>query len=134
VVRESDAEDYVLRRFPKKSLRYVKSAGRPTTIHNFIFGLKLSFQRGKAKGMDCLYHFEFFGKEDTKISVKIKNSKLEIIEGHVGIPDLYIKADAEYWIRFINKEVSLLRCLLSRKIRLNGSPFVFKKFGQCFPS
>ena len=43
-------------------------------------------------------------------------------------------ADCRTWIRFLRREVTLARALLTLKIRLKGSPIWLLKFGRCFPS
>jgi putative sterol carrier protein len=111
----------------------VRSNGRVTNIKNFILGIKLSFQRGQAKGLNAIYHFSFTGKETHQITVKILGSKLNVIEGHIDKPDLKIEADSESWVKFLNKEISILRCLITRKIKLKGPIRLLSDFGKCFP-
>ena len=66
VTKDSDAEAHVLKRFPNKKIRVVRSNGRVTNIKNFILGIKLSFQRGQSKGLNATYHFSFTGQEAQK--------------------------------------------------------------------
>ncbi|WP_395663107.1 SCP2 sterol-binding domain-containing protein [Aestuariivirga sp.] len=49
-------------------------------------------------------------------------------------PDITIRADAKGWIRFLSKEVSLLRLLATGGLRIKGSPKLLAAFGKCFPS
>jgi hypothetical protein len=133
VTKDSDAEAHVLKRFPNKKLRVVRSNGRVTNIKNFILGIKLSFQRGQSKGLNATYHFSFTGQEAQKITIKIYGGKLEVLEGHVDIPNLKIEADSISWVKFLNKEVSIFRCLIFRKIKLKGSVKLLSAFGKCFP-
>ena len=133
VTKDSDAEAHVLKRFPNKKIRVVRSNGRVTNIKNFILGIKLSFQRGQSKGLNATYHFSFTGQEAQKITVKIYGGKMEVFEGHVDTPNLKVEADSIAWVKFLNKEVSIFRCLVTRKIKLKGSVKLLAAFGKCFP-
>jgi ferredoxin len=134
VVPNTDAEEYVARRFPHKETKRVSNglAGQGT-IRSFLRGLNFVFQRGKSNGLNAVYHFTFTGKEETKATVTIRDEKLQVSEGHVGQPDLTLTADSETWLRFLRKEANLVWALLRRKIRIHGSPRLLLAFGRCFP-
>lgn len=134
VSKGSDAADHAARRFPHKTIRWVRSAGRVTSIRGFLFGMTLTFQPGKAAGLDAVYFFTFTGAQAAKATAIIKDQRLKVLEGHQGQPDLEVIADGNTWLRFLNKEVSIFRCLVSRSIKLKGSPRLLLAFGKCFPS
>lgn len=54
--------------------------------------------------------------------------------GLEGTPDLRITADSATWLRFLAREVSILRALATRRIRLLGPARLMTAFGRCFPS
>jgi len=134
VTKGTDAADYVARRFPHKRVRHVRPRSRATNAANFLTGMRLSFQRGKAGELDAAYHFSFTGAEQAKATVVIRGRVLSIVDGHEGQADLQVVADARTWIRFLNHEVSIVRCLATRKIRLKGPPRLLVAFGRCFPT
>jgi epoxyqueuosine reductase QueG len=134
VSKGSDAADHVARRFPHKSIRWVRAGGRATSIRGFLFGITLSFQPGKAGDLNAVYHFTFTGTQAAKATVIIKNRRLRVLDDHQGTADLKVVADGDTWLRFLNKEVSILRCLVTRAVRLKGSPRLLLAFGKCFPS
>ena len=134
VAKGSDAADHVKRRFPHKSIRWVRPAGRATSIRGFLFGIKLSFQRGKAAGLNAVYHFTFTGAEPAKATVVIKDRHLKVLQGLQGEANLEVIADSDMWLSFLRKEVSIFRCLVTRAVRLKGSPKLLVAFGKCFPS
>jgi ferredoxin len=135
VVPNTDAEEYVARRFPHKETKRVSNglAGQGT-IRSFLRGLNFVFQKGKSKGLNAVYHFTFTGKEEVKATVTIRDEKLQVSEGHIGQPDLKMTADSQTWLRFLRKEANLVWALLRRKIRVQGSPKLLLAFGRCFPS
>ena len=130
----SDAEEHVARRFPQKTIKRVGNGLRPRSIQRFLSGLRLTFQPGKSKGLDAVYHFSFTGNEEKQATVTIRDGKLAVEDGHNGEPNLRVIADSETWLGFLAKERSLLWALLRRKIRIKGSPKLLVAFGKCFPS
>lgn len=132
VVKDSDAERYVGRRFPHKKTKRVGNNLRPNSIASFLRGMSLTFQRGKAEGLNAVYHFTFTGKERKNATVVIRDKRLEVKDGHVGTADLHLTADSETWLRFVAKEANLVWALLRRKIRIKGSPKLLLSFGKCF--
>ncbi len=134
VIPGSDAEQHVLRRFPNKSTREVRGSLHPKSIDTFIKYMSLQFQPGQSKGLSAVYHFTFTGDETRQATVTITDQKLDVQDGHVGNCNLKVTADSATWIRFLKREISLWRALLTFRIRLRGSPLWLAKFGKCFPS
>lgn len=135
VAANSDAEAFVARRYPHKKTKRVRNglAGQ-VSVKNFLFGMPLAFQRGKSKGLNAVYHFAFTGDENCDATVVIRDETLRVLDGHVGAPNLVVTADSQVWLRFLRKETSIVRALLTRKIKLRGSPKLLLAFGRCFPS
>jgi ferredoxin len=135
VVKGSDAEEYVARRFPhKKAKRVSNGLAGQGGIRGFVRGLPFAFQPGRAAGLRATYHFTFTGTEELKATVVIENGTLKVREGHEGKADLRLTADGKTWVRFLRKEANLAWALLRRKIRLQGSPRLLLAFARCFPS
>lgn len=132
VVAGSDAEQYVVRRFPHKPLKHVNSGLNPRSIEGFMYGLRIIFQPEKSKGLDAVYHFSFTGSETRKATVIIKNERVTIREGTTGNADLQITADSGAWLKFLSNRTYLVWALLTGQIKLRGSPTLLLRFGQCF--
>jgi NAD-dependent dihydropyrimidine dehydrogenase PreA subunit len=135
VVPGSDAEDYVARRFPHKTVKRVANglAGEGT-IRAFLRGMNFVFQRGKSEGLNATYHFTFTGQEEVKATVVIRDRKLTVSDGHIGISDFRLTADSRTWLRFLRKEANMVWALVRGKIRIHGSPRLLLAFARCFPS
>ena len=134
VAPNSDAETYVPRHFPHKTVKRVPSGlPRQTSVRGFLQALPLVFQRGRAKDLKATYHFTFTGREEVKATVVIADKTLRVTEGHEGTPDLSVIADSETWLRFLRKEAKLPFALIARRIRLKGPPRLLLAFGRCFP-
>ncbi len=134
VVRNSDAEAYVARRFPYKTTKRVSNGLRSNSIRGFLQGLPLVFQREQSEGINATFHFTFTGDETCKATFVIKNKIIQVLDGHIGTASLHITADSRTWLGFLRKEKSIIWALLGRKIRIKGPLSLLKAFGKCFPS
>jgi putative sterol carrier protein len=92
------------------------------------------FQRGRAEGLNATFHFTFTGDENCQGTVKIRDKTVTVQHGLMGNADLRVTADSRTWIKFLAKEVGLPWALISRRIRIKGSPMLMKAFAKCFPS
>lgn len=133
VTPNSDAEQHVQKRFPHKTVKYVGSVLRPSSIDGFIHSMHHVFQPGQSKGLDARYHFRFTGKERADCTVQIRNQQIEVHDGHVGEANLRVTADSTSWLRFLRKEVGIAWLLMTFRIRLRGNPKWLVAFGKCFP-
>jgi len=132
VVPESDADGYVTRVFPHKTKQRV-SGIRPTTITGFLDAMHVVFQRGRAKGVDAVYHMIFTGRESAEATVTIRQQTLSVERGRIGTPDCTVTADSRAWLGFLRKERSLGWALLTGRIRVRGGLRRLQAFGRCFP-
>jgi len=134
VVRGSDAEAHVRKRYPHKTIRPVHGLLRPRSIASLLFGMRVSFQRDAAGKLDATYHFVFTGKEPVEATVTIREGKLTVENGLLGKSNLKVIADSETWLGFLAGERNLLWALLTRRVRLHGNPKWLLALKRCFPS
>lgn len=133
VQANSDAEDYVPRRFPHKPIKRVGSVLRVTSIDGFIAGMQHIFQPGKSRGLSAVYHFRLTGAEPADCTVTIHDQKITVVPRIEGRCDLRVTADSRSWLRFLRKEVSIVWLLMTLRVRPWGDPRLLVKFGRCFP-
>lgn len=133
VVPGSDAEEYTGRKYPHKKLRRVGGV-RPTSVKGFLTGMSIVFQRGRAAGLNAVYHFTFTGSETATATVTIRDQRLTVADGLHGTPDCAITADAATWVGFLRKERSIVWAIIRRRVRVKGPLRLLKAFGACFPS
>ncbi len=133
VVKGSDAEAHVRKRFPHKRPRLVHNGLAPQSIALFLRFLPIAFQREQAAGLNATFHFRFAGDEQTEATVIIRDKTVRVESGLQGTADMLVRADARTWIRILNRETTIVWALLRRKIRLRGSPKWLLAFSKCFP-
>jgi putative sterol carrier protein len=134
VVPGSDAQAHAAKRFPHKTIKPVGNGLRPGSIRGFLENLPRVFQRNQSQGLAATFHFTFTGAEPAAATFVTRDKAIRVEEGLVGSPDLSVRADSRSWLGFVRKEQNLLWALLTRKIRLKGSPRLLLAFGKCFPS
>lgn len=133
VLNNSDAA-VAVRKKPGKTAKFVGNTLRPTSIANFLSGLPILFQPGRANGVTARYHFSFRGDaSDTLATVDIRDQRLTVFEGHVGQADVRIMAHGATWLRVLRKEASLVLGLLFGRIRVRGRFGLLRDFARCFP-
>jgi Fe-S-cluster-containing hydrogenase component 2/putative sterol carrier protein len=134
VVAGSDAEAHARKRFKNKWVKHVGSGVRPSRVRGLLDSLPLAFQPQASEGLNATYHFTFTGAEEARATVVIADKKLEVRDGHLGQADLGIVADSKTWLGILAQEKSLVWAIVTRRLRLEGSPSLLVRFGKCFPA
>ena len=134
VVKGSDAEAHVLKRFPHKPVKYVHGCARPTSAAKFFENLHIVFQREQSKGLNAVFHVSFTGAETCQGTIAIHDKKIDVTDGLIGTSDMRITADTETWLKVLRNEKNLYAALLTGKVRIRGPRALFKSFVRCFPA
>lgn len=133
VVPNSDAEEYVTRMFPHKNAKRIHGI-RPTSIAGFLSGMQITFQAGRSKGLNAIYHFTFRGDETVQATVTIRDQTLDVQPGLIGTPDCAVTADSATWLGFLRRERNIVWAIIRGKVRVKGRLSLLTAFGKCFPS
>ena len=96
--------------------------------------MPIVFQRGRAAGLDAVYHFTFTGSEPAAATVTIRDQVLTVRDGLHGTADCAVTADADTWVGFLRKERSIVWATVRRRVRVKGPLRLLRAFGRCFPS
>ena len=129
-----DAEAHVRKRFAHKHPKYASHSLNVRSIDTLLDALPYMFQWNQSEGLNATYHFKFTGEEQREATVRIADKAIEVRDGLIGDADLRVKADGTSWLKFLAGEQHLVWALLTRRIRLKGSPTLLVKFGKCFPT
>ena len=134
VVPQSDAEGYVVRRFPHKRIRKVRGSLLPQSIEGFLFGIRLGFQRDQSAGLNAVFHSTFTGSEPAQATVTVRDKTIDVRSGLIGTADCAVTADSTTWLGFLRKEKSIVWAIMRRKVRVKGRLSLLTAFGRCFPT
>jgi alkyl sulfatase BDS1-like metallo-beta-lactamase superfamily hydrolase len=133
VVPGSDAEAHVQKRFPHKRVRRVRSSLRPTSASAFFGAIPLTFQRGPARGWKATFHFDLTGDPPVQATVRIDDGSLEVENGHVGRPDVSVRADGQVWLDIVAKKRNPVLAVLTGRLKVKGDRSLLGRFASCFP-
>lgn len=133
VQKGSKSDDFV-DRSPVKTKRYVSKPMTIDSIKFFKSGLKLVFNKEKAKSEDIkrTYQFIFTGREKEDFTVKVDREHMLVVNGISQDSDVVVNADSEFWVKFLENDKVLVKGLLTRKLRIKGNPKLLKEFGSLF--
>lgn len=134
VVRGSDAEAHVRRRFPHKRVRVVRSSLRPRSPKALFRAMPLTFQRGPARGLRATYHFDLTGAEPARATVRVDDGTLAVTEGVLeGDADVRVEVDGALWLSILEGRRSAVAAVLTRKLRIRGDRRLLDRLAACFP-
>ncbi len=134
VNKDSRAEEYA-KRNPNKEIRYVRNILHPNSMFSFLTGVRVSFERKHARGVNLIVHFDFNGKDSGQATIIIKDEIIDVKEGWVEEPDLVITVDVDSWLKIVNKEADdsfMNEIFTSGKIKVQGNMAELKRFQNCF--
>jgi ferredoxin len=134
VVRGSDAEEHVRKRFPHKRIKHVHNGAHPSSAARFFDNLPILFQREQSKGLQATFHLSFTGSEQVDGTVVIRDKTIQVSPGLVGTADLSLTADAATWLKVLAGDASFVAALITRKVRVSGPKRLLKAFVRCFPN
>ena len=133
VLPDSDAEKYAARKWKNKRVKRVSNGLRPESIGGLLYFMPHLFQREKAGEFAATLHFRFTGAEAREVTIIIGDGQLKVENGFTGTPDLVVEADSATWLSFINREIHIVKALVTRRVRVKGPIKLLQKFGDCFP-
>ena len=91
----------------------------------------LIFNPEKAKGVSLNLHFQFSGEDESSATILINDGQIQVMDGHVGKPNLKVQADARTWVKLVNEEISTFKAIVSGKLKVKGNPLLMNKFKSC---
>jgi epoxyqueuosine reductase QueG len=133
VVAGTDAEAHVKKRFPRKSVRVVRSSLRPANAQSFFRSMPLIFQKGPARGWNATFHFDLTGTQPVQATVRILDGHLEVEHKLVGKADVTVKADGQMWLDVVSKKRNPVFLVLTGRLKIAGNRKLLDRFSACFP-
>lgn len=134
VVPGTDAEAHVLRRFPHKEARRVRSGLRSATVAGFVNSLPLVFQREQTEGVNARFCFVFTGAESLEVTVSIIDGELTIESCRSADADVTIVVDSQVWLEILRKERRIVWAIVRGKMKVGGRRALLRSFSRCFRS
>ncbi len=103
-----------------------------TSVNDYFNTLNDRFVAEAAKGVDFVYQFEFGDKGTWHVHVN--DGSLSINEGGHEDPASTLQTTEEYWIKIVNGDMSGMRAVVTRKMKVNGNIAAARKMQKIFPT
>jgi epoxyqueuosine reductase QueG len=133
-VRKGSRAERFASKNPAKEIRHIKSPYRPQNIDFFLKGATLQFNPEKAKDLDLVIQFRFYGEETLDAFVQISNQKIKAERGEHKQSHIEVSVDSKTWLKIVNKETTVIWSILTRKMKTKGNPLLLKRFENCLDS
>ncbi|AEG51470.1 4Fe-4S ferredoxin iron-sulfur binding domain-containing protein [Sphingobium chlorophenolicum L-1] len=134
VIKGTDADESVPRKFPHKQIKHVRAGRITTSIGGHLFSLRLSFQRGAARALDLTSHWTFEDKKEHHATIRVAGKLLEIDDRrHAGDADFKVWVKTDRWFDYLNLLCELDELFEEGSIRLDGDREKLDAYLACFP-
>ncbi len=132
VLPRSDAEDWLEKRFPEKTAKRVRWTIDAQDPFSFMFNLTLTFQRGKARGLDACYHVTFPDLGGTTATIEIRKGMLSIDFAEAGTADVKLTMESARFARLFEHGFDLEGALHDGVVKVEGDVTLVKKLRNCW--
>ena len=133
VLDGSDAQDLVARKFPNKTVKTVSWMNVEPTGPSLLFGMKLSFQRRRSKGLDATFHMHFTGAREISGTVAVRRLAVELDFGLKGDPDVVLRVSGPVWVELLSRKLSVPEAMAQGGLEVEGEPELVTRLVDCYP-
>ncbi len=132
VLPRSDAEDWLAKRFPEKTPKRVRWTINADDPFSFMFNMTLTFQRGKARGLEALYQVTFPDLGGMTAAIDIRKGVLSIEFEEAKAPDVKITMDSERFPKLFEHGFDVEGALADGTFSVEGDVALVKKLRNCW--
>ena len=104
---------------------------RITSVQNYFDTLNDRFVAGASKGVDYVYQFEF---DCGTWHVHVNDGRIDINSGAHADPASTLQTKEEHWVKIVNGDMSGMRAVMTRKMKVNGDIAAARKMQNMFPT
>ena len=107
---------------------------RIDSVQNYFDTLGDRFVADASDGVDATYQFTLKGDGGGTWHVKVADGGMEVGQGGVDAPDSTIEAKSGDWVKIVNGDMSGMRAVMTRKMKVGGNVTLARKMQQMFPT
>ena len=133
VLKNSDAEESIPKRLKTKEVKLVDYNIPSDNPFSFLFGLTLTFQRRKARGIDATLALTISDHGPLHTTVRIRNSKVEVEFKAPETSDASLTVDWKTLQEIFRDGLSLADAAAGRGAVLSGDAEKAQAIRDCFP-
>ena len=102
-----------------------------SSVQDYFATLNDRFVADAAKGVDYVYQFEF---DNGTWHVHVNDGSMTIAEGAHAEPASVLQTKEEHWVKIVNGDMSGMRAVMTRKMKVNGNIAAARKMQKIFPT
>ncbi|MBI1262545.1 MAG: 4Fe-4S ferredoxin [Rhizobiales bacterium] len=134
VLPRSDAETLVPKRYPHKEVKLAPWAVNTSSDpYSFFFGLTLTFQKRRSKGLEARFDFNLTGDTPVKASMKVSDQTLSVEFVQNGPADVTLNMPVDCLLHMMDRDFDLGRAIASGQVNIEGDAELVEKLIDCFP-
>ncbi|MGK2742088.1 SCP2 sterol-binding domain-containing protein [Tepidicaulis sp. LMO-SS28] len=133
VLEGSDAEETVPARFKNKQLKRVDWSITADNPFSFLFGLTLTFQRRKARGLDASLHLVIEDQGPLHAGITVRNRRVEIGFAASETPDTVLTLSWQTLLDIFEGKEDLADAVKTGTARIEGDEETVFAIRACFP-
>ena len=105
------------------------------SVQNYFDTLDKRFVADASGGVDATYQFTMKGDGGGTWHVVVKDGGMTVNEGPCDSPDSTIECKkASDWVKIVNGDMSGMRAVMMRKMKVGGNVTLARKMQQMFPT
>ena len=133
VLEDSDAAESVPKRFPHKQVKPVDWTIESDNPFAFLFGLTLTFQRRKARGLDTSIHLTITGEQAMDAALAVSENRLAVDFSAPEAPAAHLSIGWEDLRGLFRGQVELEKLMEKGLAQLEGDEESLNRILACFP-
>ena len=104
-----------------------------SSVQDYFDTLDDRFVSEASKGVEHVYQFEFSGDQGGTWHVEVNDGSMNVHEGAHDAPSAVISTAPEIWVKIINADMTGLRAVITRKMKVSGNTAAARKMQKIFP-
>ncbi|MGA0603851.1 SCP2 sterol-binding domain-containing protein [Caulobacter sp. KR2-114] len=133
VLDGSDAQDIVAKKFPNKKVKTVSWMNVEPTGPSLLFGMRLSFQRRRSKGLDATFHMHFTGPRAISGTVSVRRLAVDLDFGLKGVADVVLRVSGPTWVELLSRKLSVPDAMADGRLEVEGDAELVTRLVECYP-
>ena len=104
------------------------------SVQEYFDTLDKRFVADASSGVNATYQFTMKGDGGGTWCVAVSDGSMTVSEGASDSPDSTVEAKCTDWVKIVNGDMSGMRAVMMRKMKVGGNVTLARKMQQMFPT
>lgn len=96
------------------------------TAKEFLTNLPEKVNKEALEGKETIFHFDLSGERETRMTVKVQNGTIIVLEGLQGEPECVVRGKEKNFTRLIQGDLNPMMALMTGKIKVSNQSAMLK--------